>query len=141
MDGHLCAFAAPQRTRAHGLSILCEEEKTAKSTSSVDRSESHVGARLAGINAGQARQPRVAVMAATRGDRTRHWGDDGEGHKSAYLVMTDRVSRSMRPSGVRSSHTSSAPVRAHSYCQGTMFAWCSARRHDAAPGYAHGLAS
>ena len=46
-----------------------------------------------------------------------------------FGVMTDRVSRSMRPSGVRSSQASSAPVRWHSCCHGTMFAWCSARVH------------
>ena len=46
-----------------------------------------------------------------------------------FGVMTDRVSRSMRPSGLRSSQASSAPVRWHSCCHGTMFAWCSARVH------------
>ena len=49
--------------------------------------------------------------------------------RRVFGVMTERVSKSMRPSGVRSSQDSSAPVRSHSCCQGTMFAWCSARVH------------
>ena len=42
--------------------------------------------------------------------------------RRVFGVMTERVSKSMRPSGVRSSQASSAPVRSHSCCQGTMFA-------------------
>ena len=42
-------------------------------------------------------------------------------------VMTSSVPVSIRPSSVRSSQRRVAPVRAHSSCQGTRLAWCSAR--------------